>query len=112
MASCACWSAGLAFVPAARASATKDSARALAEVVVSAGSLASAGGASGLLSMTVAIKEGTMRPERVPTDLLRHPVAAYCDYDPYWADEEQAVMRKIERFPRWRKEGVSCGHAL
>ena len=37
-----------------------------------------------------------MRPERVPTELLRHPVAKYYDYDPYWGDEEQAVMRKIE----------------
>lgn len=37
-----------------------------------------------------------MRPERVPTELLRHPVDKYFNYDPYWGDEEQAVMRKIE----------------
>ena len=36
-----------------------------------------------------------MKPESVPTDLLRHPVSEYYNYDPYWGDEEQAVMRKI-----------------
>lgn len=37
-----------------------------------------------------------MKPERVPAELLRHPVTEYYNYDPYWGEEEEVRLRKIE----------------
>lgn len=37
-----------------------------------------------------------MKPDKVPAELLRHPVADYLSCDPYWGDEEEVRLRKTE----------------
>lgn len=37
-----------------------------------------------------------MNPNKVPKELLRHPVEDYLNCDPYWGDEEEVSLRKFE----------------
>ncbi len=44
----------------------------------------------------------------LPPLLKRFP-HKYFNYDPYWGDEEQAVMRKIELVLMWQESGLIEG---